>query len=276
MTKISRGIPLTACITLDLESDGFWNKDIFCELLENEQWLAQFKGVFLTHGIKLTCFVTGKLIEERPDYIDKISQLDAEFELHSYSHNHLNPDSAEEIQKGSAAYEKHFARKPRGYRAPIGLISDEGMSRLAAAGFRYDSSVMPTFRPDEYGYNRLGQPTLPHLHASGLLEIPMSVIPGIRLPLTLSFMKLFGPTFYKILFGIFGLPPLIVFDSHPYDYFPTRAQATRKDWKRCAHARNAAQAIHIFRNFVINLENRGYRFAFMSELADRYSQGVAK
>jgi hypothetical protein len=74
----------------------------------------------------------------------------------------------------------------RGFRmARLQPVSDW---EIQAAGYAYNSSMNPTYLPGRY--NNLGQPRLPY-YAGNLLNIPVSVTPGVRFPLFwLSFKNL--------------------------------------------------------------------------------------
>jgi hypothetical protein len=76
----------------------------------------------------------------------------------------------------------------RGFRAPH--MSEVAAAELAAAGYAYDSSEHPTWIPGRY--NRLGVPRRA-VRRDGLLSVPASVTPLLRLPLFwLSFKNLPG------------------------------------------------------------------------------------
>lgn len=261
-----------ACFTLDLESDGGWGETT-CEMLENPAWFARFRQIIRDYDLKLTVFVVGKLLEAKPEYIDLLLRLGAEFELHSYSHDPTVPDSTTEIVRAKQAYRNFFGRDPKGYRAPMGLISEKGLRTLQAEGFLYDASILPSWRFDEFGFNHLGKSISPWVYDQfskpstqlPFVELPMAVVPKIRLPISLSYLKLLGWSPYRALFHLFGLPPMLVFWSHPYDYFPTSAMY-EWNWKKYIHLRNIHRSAEIVTRFIGFLNEQGYEFAYMHEL----------
>lgn len=256
-----------ACFTLDLEPDV--PSDDLHDVLLNWHLFKQFEEFIISNRIKLTTFVVGKMFEEHLPIAERFARIDTEFELHSYSHNVEEPDSEEEILRGKTAYTNYFGHPPRGYRAPNGAISPTGLSVLHREGFLYDASVFPTWRP-ELGYNFSHMPRTPWFYEEypPLLELPFAVVPGVRIVISMSFLKLFGFSFYRLMFNTFGLPDIVIFDSHLYDYFLTDSvrNLSRFDWKRYAITRNHNNSLRLVQRFVDFLISRGYTFISMGEL----------
>jgi peptidoglycan/xylan/chitin deacetylase (PgdA/CDA1 family) len=198
-------------------------------------------------------------------------ELPIRFEIHSHSHNQREPDSAAELDAAVEAYDRFFGRTPKGYRAPNGLISREGLRRLAERGFHYDSSIFPSFRFDEYGYNNLSSPLIPYRFKlpEELIELPLGVIRKVRLVISLSYIKLLGLPFYKMLISLFDIPSPLVILCHPYDFSIDHQLHKIGGWKRYAHARNSARAEELFIAFIRYLKSKGYRFVFVDEVLDR-------
>jgi hypothetical protein len=168
-------------------------------------------------------------------------------------------------------YSKFFGISPKGYRAPNGLISKQGLARLAERGFVYDSSVFPSFRFDKYGYNNTSLPTDPFIYRVNnqkLIEFPFAVVSKVRLVLSISYLKLFGLNFFKQAIKFFGLPDILIIDSHPYDFFMTDHLHRIKGWKRLAHARNAKNTLSLFDGLLETLKNNGYNFVYIDELLE--------
>lgn len=205
------------CLTLDVEQDY---GDLLDEpTYEGLEHIPQFVNFFGERNIPLTCFIQGSLLETHPHDIRQLATLDVEFELHSYSH--LGPresDAKLEIERGKEAYLKFFSKAPIGYRAPLGIISERDYDVLAANGFRFDSSILPSLRPG--AFNNLRKPTKPFLiNSCGIVEFPLAVFsPVIRIPIVLSYIKLLGKP-YLYFMKTFNLPSLIVFCFHLHDLF---------------------------------------------------------
>jgi hypothetical protein len=101
-----------------------------------------------------------------------------------------------------------------------------------------------------------------------LIELPLAVISRIRLVVSLSYVKLLGWKFYDILIRRFGLPGVLVIDSHPYDFFIQNHLQRIDGWKRWAHGRNASNAMNIFDKLLQTLSSLGYRFVYIDELIE--------
>lgn len=259
-----------ACITLDLEPD--WVGPGLSEsyrVFEDDAAFGELEEVLKRNGVPLSIFVVGKMLDSGMPVRDRFRNLNSEFEVHSYSHDPANPDGMEEIRRAKDAFVRYMGREPIGYRAPLGKISPEGVQNLRREGFLYDASIFPAFRP-ELGYNQALMPTHPFVHdgAPSLVELPFAVVPGIRLVISMSYLKLFGFSTYRALFKVFGLPEVLVFDSHLYDYFPRIGVRglNRTDWKRVALMRNGDRTMTLLQQFLDYLRSVGYELVLMSEL----------
>lgn len=258
-----------ACFTLDLEPDwGEQGAPPSHRVFEDDEAMEQFSAFMSRNDIPLSIYVLGKMLDEGMQVRDRFAGTRTEFELHSYSHDPANPDSEEEICRGKEAFLRHMGRSPIGYRAPLGDISPAGIAILQREGFLYDASVFPTNRP-ELGYNHLDAPTEPYLHDGSppMVELPFAVVPKIRLVISMSFLKLFGMGAYRAMFRIFGMPDVLVFDSHLYDFFPALGVRLRMtNWRRYALMRNGRRTFDLLQSFVDHLRGQGYELIFMSEL----------
>jgi peptidoglycan/xylan/chitin deacetylase (PgdA/CDA1 family) len=258
------------CVTMDVEPDiGSTEPEI--EVFRDRGRLERLARLCEEKSVPLTAFVVTRLLDEAPALIDAArASLPIRFEVHSHSHDQLHPDSAGELDRAMERYARVFGEPPKGYRAPNGLISPAGLRGLAERGFVYDSSVFPSFRFDEYGYNNLSCPVQPYVYETPkeILEIPLAVVSRVRLVVSLSYIKLLGLGFYKALINTFGLPNIVIFLCHPYD-FTLHAQLHRiKGWKRYAHGRNADNAEQIFERFVDYMKSKGYQFVYVDDVVE--------
>lgn len=258
-----------ACFTIDLEPD-FLSEDGHEVLLDSGR-MERLRDFFIGHGIPPTVFVVGRMLEQGLPVAERFAGIGAEFELHSWSHRLDAPDSEEEIVRGSAAFERYFGRPPRGYRAPLGRISAAGIATLARLGFAYDASVFPARRP-ELGYDFSALPVTPWrwLEQPGIVELPFAVASPLRFVVSLSFLKLMGLGFFRVLFRAGRVPELLVLDSHLYDFFSTSAvrDLSRLDWRRYALLRNTRRVFALLDGFVRLLRRYGYDFATVGGVHD--------
>ncbi len=205
-----------ACLSLDVEQDyGTLSRAPQYEGLKNIPILVKFLN---DQSIPLTCFIQGSLFETHPEKLNDFFELDIEFEPHSYSHP--GPDDMDfdfEIRKSISAYKGYTGTAPLGYRSPDGYINGNVYyETLWTNGIKYDSSIFPSFRPGRF--NNLNHPTEPYPVLSGkMIELPFSVLsPILRIPISLSYLKLFGQCFLQAL-QLLELPNLIIFDFHLHD-----------------------------------------------------------
>ncbi len=205
------------CLTLDLEQD-------YGDLLDKPSYeglehIPELVSFLREKNIPLTCFVQGSLFETHSTQIKALSALDIEFELHSYSHRRPKEvDTKLEIEKGKQAYRKFFGKDPVGYRSPLGIITDKDYQILASNGFGFDSSIFPSLRPG--AFNNLTKPTKPYfVNNSKIIEFPLTVFsPIIRIPTSLSYIKLLGKPRLFLLRAL-PLPNLVIFGFHLHDLF---------------------------------------------------------
>jgi peptidoglycan/xylan/chitin deacetylase (PgdA/CDA1 family) len=252
------------CLTLDLEPDysgrldpvySSWDRGGLDALLDV---LARFGG-------RVSVFVVGECLRARPEAVARLAQAGAEMHLHSHSHDLARPDSLEEIQKGVAAFEGFFSRRPRGYRAPEGRISPEGWSRLEAEGFEFDSSIFPSFWPAPRYLLYRPEPFRPR--GTRLLELPISTLSPARLIVSLSWMKLLGFGLYRTLLETAPWPEPLVFDMHLHDLVSTDSYTRLPPVWRAIYGRNRHRGPAILEEFLGLVVRRGARFRTLGEVA---------
>jgi peptidoglycan/xylan/chitin deacetylase (PgdA/CDA1 family) len=254
---------MNVCISLDLEPDHAGRAPVSYEGWEPAR-LDALCGLLADHGASLTVFVVAESLAAQPKAVQRLADGGAEFHLHSYSHDLAQPDSADEIEKGSAAFTAFFGRAPEGYRAPEGRISPQGWQRLDAAGFAFDSSIFPSFwpRPRYLQY----QPAPFRPTGCKLVELPISTLTPMRLIVSLSWMKLLGwPVYQRLLSG--PLPEPLVFDMHLHDLWRLPAfDRLTGPWK-AIYSRNADQGLSMLESFLGLLKTRGASFSTIGAVA---------
>jgi len=220
--------------------------------------------------VPISVFVVGKTIEKRPGGVNTLrNELDSEFHLHSYSHDLTKSyDFSEELERGFNTFKSFFGHPPVGYRAPQGNITPEEVCHLDELGFKFDSSIFPSYRPSVY--NNLSAPTSPYRPAgtNQLVEYPISVIPRLRIPFSQSYLKLFGRPYLWSLKRV-SLPNVLVFDSHLQDFYRTASHDQLEAPIRQVHQRNLNESTELFRTLVQSLRERGYEFATLTDIYER-------
>jgi len=258
----------TVSYTLDLEHDfaGISPRESY-DALSNEVCVESLAQTVQDFGMKLTVFATGRLLASRPDSLEAFQALGAEVELHGYGHVMAGADPMQEMRLGLKEYRACMSKSPLGYRAPGGVIHPGLFRALREEGFRYDSSVIPSFRRGIY--NNLGHPNHPHLLEEGkLVELPISVIPTVRLLLSTSYMKLLGMPLYRILFRLFGTPPRMVYLFHMVDLAPTPLRRDLSPFYRMAYGVREKTGLSVLRQSATLFQRQGYVPLYLSQLSE--------
>ena len=264
-----------ACLTLDLEQD-------YGDLLDEPSYkglscIDAVVSLFRERSIPLTCFVQGSLLETHPYAIEQLSELDIEFEVHSYSHPKPKEiDHELEISRGKEAFTKFFRKEPLAYRSPAGIVSEEMFALLPLYGFKFDSSVIPSLRPGGY-FNSLDKPIMPYLlDNSNTIEFPLTVFSKvIRLPVSLSYVKLLGKPYFHLL-RIINLPSLIVFSFHLHDLcslssssnipFSKFSPLYRVIFRRIYKGRNN-NGMELLEDLITLFASKGYQFLKLMDVS---------
>ncbi|WP_248516832.1 polysaccharide deacetylase family protein [Salinarchaeum laminariae] len=154
-----------------------------------------------SHDATCTFFTVSSLAADHPDLLATIADRGHEIASHTKSHGHLPELTAaerqEEIEVSRSTLADATGATVEGFRAPSFQRTDDYLDLLADAGYEYDSSVVAARSIGWYGGG-------PQLHdpcdatavdpgaPADLRELPVSVMPGLRLPLTGAWLRLFG------------------------------------------------------------------------------------
>lgn len=187
-------------LTLDYERDfGTAAPGEQYEALEYTEQLVQLLEEL---GVSLTCFIQTRVLEEFPEKVERFRTSDVDVSFHPHSHTHLprgETGAEHEIEKSTERYRRFFGQGPVGYRFPDGAIRDEDYKHLAAAGYRFDASIFPSWRPGRF--SNVTAPTMPtYLPTHDLVEIPFTVYSSsLRVPTALSYCRVVGRPLVELL-----------------------------------------------------------------------------
>jgi len=185
---------------------------------------------------KITFFVVGQdaALEKNRDALASIAEAGHEVGNHSFHHEpwlHLytKEQTVEEIARAEESIEAATGRRPCGFRGPGYSLSRTVVEVLAERGYRYDASTLPTFlgpfarayyfhtanlNPEEKEQRRILfggfkdglRPVKPYRwnrHDVELLEIPVTTLPGFKIPFHFSYLLYlakFSPSFAMVYF----------------------------------------------------------------------------
>ena len=152
-----------------------------------------------------TFFVVSSVAERHPELVRSIAEAGHEIASHSHSHRLLSTlgddDRVEELERSRGVLKRVTGEPVSGFRAPAFDLPPGMFADLAAAGYGYDSSVVPArsvpgWYGGEHDLHRPAPATRVRPDAPpGLAELPASVMPGLRLPLSGAWLRFFGPRY---------------------------------------------------------------------------------
>lgn len=196
--------------------------------------IPRFLDLFDECGIRGTFFVIGR-DARRSDHRPLVREIAArghEVGNHSYSHPHNfraldRARKVAEIEQGEAVLADLLGERPVGFRTPSCDVDLETLHLLAERDYLYDSSVLPSWmmwvfmlygrlfvRRADYQLGEMLAPLAPprayrpgstrlyrrarlgETGAPDILEIPCSVVPGIRLAFYGTFFRLLPPALF--------------------------------------------------------------------------------
>jgi peptidoglycan-N-acetylglucosamine deacetylase len=206
-------------------------------------------------GIPLTLFAIGCDLE-RPEAAAKLrAAREGGFEIANHSLDHRydlvrlgHDEIRRQIVEGAKAIERATGVAPTGFRAPGYTITDEVFGVLAELGVTYDSSVFPC--PAYWGAKAaaialiglrgrtsrsivdtpfvLASPTRPYRvgrpywrRGNGVIELPVQVTRGPRLPFFGTTVTAWGPSIARRLARACAGEPLVNLELHGIDVLDT-------------------------------------------------------
>ncbi len=191
--------------------------------------LAVTLGLLAEHQSRATFFFLGRIAQTAPHLVKQVADAGHEIGCHSLFHRRITGQTPAEFRLQLAdarnALEDASGRRVIGFRAPdfsIGAGNKWAFDELAAGGFRYDSSVVPTSLHDVYGMADVPQGIF--RWPNGLIEFPLPILRvfGQALPIggggyfRLYPLSVTGSYFRKQMTR--GIPS--VFYIHPYEVGP--------------------------------------------------------
>jgi len=213
----------------------------------DEAWevgVPRFLELFKRFDLKATFFVVASDLErEGPRRVAaELVRAGHELASHTYSHPYdlikkSDADIVAEIERAEEPLSQLRGTAVAGFRAPGYNIDKRVLQVLADRGYLYDSSLLPC--PPYYAARAaviakmrltgrrsrsiVGDPRsafasrAPHRTPSGLLELPMTVLPGVRLPVIGTSLALMGPLAAAALRPIMSRMEFVNLEFHAVD-----------------------------------------------------------
>jgi peptidoglycan-N-acetylglucosamine deacetylase len=217
---------LYATLSLDLDNEWSYMKthgdpgwESFPSYLDVA--VPRFLSLFERLGVKVTVFVVGQdaALDRNRTALQSIAPAGHEIGNHSFAHEPwLHLYTAEEVEqeiiKAEESIEKATGFHPVGFRGPGYAISSQVLNVLAGRNYLFDASTLPSFlgpaarayyfmtsglnhrekqkRKILFGSFKDGlrpiDPYLWNVDRGKLLEIPVTTMPGLRVPFHVSYL----------------------------------------------------------------------------------------
>jgi polysaccharide deacetylase family protein (PEP-CTERM system associated) len=191
-TRDATAAPIVNALTIDVED--YFMVSAFAAHIPKADWerlpcrvegnVDRILELLAEHGVKATFFTLGWVAERFPALIRRIVDGGHELASHGYAHDRATDQGygqfLADIRLAKAVLEDVAGHPVRGYRAPsfsVGSANDWAFDCIAAAGYRYSSSVYP-IRHDHYGVP--GGKRFAHEVRNGLLEVPVATVRVLR------------------------------------------------------------------------------------------------
>jgi peptidoglycan/xylan/chitin deacetylase (PgdA/CDA1 family) len=168
--------PFAAAITFDMDADSLihaatpdgWQQPYAISMGQYGPTVGvpRILETYRRLGLRQTFFIPGWCVKTYPRAVEAILQGGHEIGCHGWIHE--NPqartvaEQAEDLDRALDAIAAFAGYRPRGYRAPVYLLTNDTPRLIADRGFAYDSSMMAD--DDPYALD-LGQ-------GRSLIEIP--------------------------------------------------------------------------------------------------------
>jgi hypothetical protein len=254
--------------------------------------------------VPLTWFAVGRDLE-RPENAAALKKLvEGGHEVGNHSQSHAYDLSCREpkelrreIDEGSRSIERAVGRRPKGFRAPGYTVSDDLFEALSELGVAYDSSVFPS--PPYYAAKAaklfsmrlrgrtsqsvldtpsvLRAPSRPYRvgrpywkSGNGVLELPIQVTPGARLPFIGTALVLAGADGARLLTRTVAGETFVNLELHGIDFLGSEDGLGELG----AHQPDAklplARKLAALTATIELLREKGAAFALLAEAADAY------
>lgn len=154
-----------------------YNFDIpFKEQIElSQQGLRYILNLLKKYNCKATFFSTVIFANESKEMINDLINQGHELASHTYYHSYFENSH---LLKSKEALEKEFGVSVEGLRMP--RMAEVSNSEVKKAGYKYNSSVNPTYLPGRYKNNHIPRK---YFKADGIWQIPTAVSTWFRIPL---------------------------------------------------------------------------------------------
>ena len=202
------------------------------EILKPTRWMLD---CFREHNIKVTFAILGEVAQWYPELVKEIAQEGHAIACHGMHHQDIARLSREqfsaELAQARHILENTSGKRVIGFRAPNLVVTEWLPKVLVEQAFAYDSSVCPARNPGKFKEhaNAPQRPYRVSLNSvcrrgnSGLVEIPVSVFPIIRMPGGNAIMtRILGWPWTSITLDSALRSGPACYYMHPYEFNPSQ------------------------------------------------------
>lgn len=196
LTGVPLPTPTDPVNIMSVDVEDYFHVEAFSDVIDRTHWdryerrvegnTRRLMDLLDEANVNGTFFVLGWVAEHCPQLVREIAARGHELACHSYWHRRVytlsRDEFAEDTRIAKDRIEQAAGVEVVGYRAPTYSVTERSLwalEELAAAGFRYDSSIFPIWH-DEYGMPDAPRAPFRVSTAAGdLLEFPITTF---RLP----------------------------------------------------------------------------------------------
>jgi len=211
------------------------------------------------NGVRATFFCTANFVSNAPDIIRRIKDEGHEIACHGC--DHWNP-KAGDVRESKEKIERLAGVRCNGYRQPRMFPVND--AELESCGYVYNSSLNPAFIPGRYMH--LSTPRTCFMK-DGVLQIPASVTPCLRIPLFWLTLHNFPERLYHCLVRrVLRKDGYFATYFHPWEFI---ALKEHPEWKMPFIIRNhsGSQMCGRLKNLIVALKNEGCEFCTYRDFA---------
>lgn len=172
----------------DIPLEYNYNIDANEQMQKGKEGLNALLPILNEHQIATTLFTTANFALHFPEAIQQLSKHH-EIASHTFYHSAFKN---EDLLQSKIVLEKIIGKKVTGLRMP--RMRYVAMKEVMKAGYTYDSSINPTWLPGRY--NNFHLPRTKYMD-EGMIRLPASVSPNLRLPLFWLAFKNYPYTLFK-------------------------------------------------------------------------------
>ena len=211
--------------------------------------------LFNEFNVCSTFFVTSDVAKNTAQVLREVIRREHEIGCHAYG-----TQGYAELKGATDSINEHLKVSPIGFRAHRHKINGKTLVSLSRLGYKYDSSLVTSSRLFNKHYNPKApktpyRPSLKNIWEEGycsLIEIPISALPIIKLPIALSYIKLFGLNLYKLFLSRLD-QEIVTMYLHPYDLFPLSSDVAAPVNFMLAHKRRT-KGFEVLKGLLEHLE----------------------